>query len=71
MAQVNVEPNVEAHPTVRDRVLDGCRQAAHVSHEARLLKSVAEDLVEDGVYRREARHEVGPAARRGLGRSQG
>ncbi len=50
MAQVNVEPNVEAHPTVRDRVLDGCRQAAHVSHEARLLKSVAEDLVEDGVY---------------------
>ena len=50
MANVNVTPDVEGHPTIRDRVLDGCRQAGHVSHEARLLKSIAEDLVEDGVY---------------------
>jgi ElaB/YqjD/DUF883 family membrane-anchored ribosome-binding protein len=37
-------------PTVRDRVVDACRSAAHLSHEARFLKSVAEDAVEDGVH---------------------
>jgi ElaB/YqjD/DUF883 family membrane-anchored ribosome-binding protein len=37
-------------PTVGDRVADACRQAAHVSHEARMLKSVAEDAIEDGVH---------------------
>jgi ElaB/YqjD/DUF883 family membrane-anchored ribosome-binding protein len=50
VAQVDVQPTVEEHPTIRDRVLDGCRQAAHVSHEARLLKSVAQDAIEDGLY---------------------
>ena len=36
--------------SVRDRVVDACRQTAHLSHEARLLKSLATDAVEDGVH---------------------
>ena len=34
----------------RERVVDACRQAAHLSHEARWLKSVATDAIEDGVH---------------------
>lgn len=50
MASATVEaPEVEK-PTVGDRVVDACRQATHISHEARLLKSVAEDAIEDGVH---------------------
>ena len=41
---------VESGPTVRDRVIDAARQAAHVSHEAQLLRSLATDAVEDGVH---------------------
>src|SRR5689334_13391502 len=37
-------------PAVRDRVLDAARHAAHVSHEAKLLKSLATDAIEDGAY---------------------
>jgi hypothetical protein len=37
--------------TPRERVVDAARHTAHLSHEARLLKSVAADAVEDGVYR--------------------
>ena len=36
--------------TVGERVVDACRQATHISHKARLLKSVAEDAIEDGVH---------------------
>jgi ElaB/YqjD/DUF883 family membrane-anchored ribosome-binding protein len=36
--------------TVRHRAADAVRQAAHVAHEARLLKTLASDAVEDGVY---------------------
>lgn len=43
-------PEVETEPTVRDRVIDACRQAAHFSPEARLLKSLAADAVDDGVH---------------------
>lgn len=51
MAAASVEtPEIEPRPTARDRAVDACRQAAHVSHEARLLKSVAEDAIEDGVH---------------------
>ena len=34
----------------RERVVDACRQAAHLSHEVRLLKSLATDAIEDGVH---------------------
>jgi ElaB/YqjD/DUF883 family membrane-anchored ribosome-binding protein len=37
-------------PSFRERVVDACRQAGHLSHEARLMKTVAEDALEDGVY---------------------
>jgi len=37
------------HP-VRDKAVDAVRHVAHASHEARLLKTIAADAVEDGVY---------------------
>jgi ElaB/YqjD/DUF883 family membrane-anchored ribosome-binding protein len=40
----------EAATSVRDRIVDVCRHAAHVSHEARVLKSIATDAVEDGMH---------------------
>ena len=43
-------PEMAAGPTVQDRVLDATRQAAHISHEAQRLKSLAADAVEDGVH---------------------
>ena len=43
-------PQLENSATVRDRVLDAVRHAAHVSHEAKLLKSIATDAVEDGIH---------------------
>ena len=36
--------------TVRDRVVDAVGRASHVAHEARLLKTLAADAVEDGVH---------------------
>jgi ElaB/YqjD/DUF883 family membrane-anchored ribosome-binding protein len=44
-AQDTVQPS-----TVKDRIVDAARRAAHVSHEVRLAKSVARDTIEDGVY---------------------
>ena len=35
--------------TVRDRIVDTVGQAAHLAHEARVLKTLATDAVEDGV----------------------
>ena len=39
-----------AQPNFKERVVDTARRVAHLSHDARLLKSVAADAVEDGVY---------------------
>ena len=36
--------------TTSDRVADVVGRAAHVAHEARLLKTLAADAVEDGVH---------------------
>ena len=45
------EPAAGEHKQViADRIVDGVRRAAHASHQARLLKSIAEDAVEDGVH---------------------
>jgi ElaB/YqjD/DUF883 family membrane-anchored ribosome-binding protein len=38
------------NPTVRDRVVDAVGRAAHLSHEARMLKTLAADAVEDSVH---------------------
>jgi ElaB/YqjD/DUF883 family membrane-anchored ribosome-binding protein len=35
---------------VAARIVDTARQAAHLSHEARAVKSVAEDAIEDAVH---------------------
>jgi ElaB/YqjD/DUF883 family membrane-anchored ribosome-binding protein len=51
MATAVVEAREMAEaPSFRERVVDACRQAGHLSHEARLLKTIAEDAIEDGVY---------------------
>ena len=36
--------------TGRDRAVDAVRHAEHLAHEARLLKTLASDAVEDGVH---------------------
>jgi ElaB/YqjD/DUF883 family membrane-anchored ribosome-binding protein len=36
--------------TVHDRVVDAVGRAAHMAHEARLLKTLVSDAVEDGVH---------------------
>ena len=33
-----------------DRAMDAARHAAHLSHEARLVRSMAADAIEDGVH---------------------
>ena len=51
MTSATVEtPETTRNASVRDRAIDACRQATHLSHEARLLKSLASDAVEDGVH---------------------
>ena len=37
-------------PSTADRIADAVRQAAHFSHEARLMKSMARDAGEEGVH---------------------
>lgn len=37
-------------PNVTDRILDATRHAAHISHEARLVKSLARDAFEEGAH---------------------
>ena len=43
-------PETASSVSVPDRAIDACRQAAHLSHEARLLKSLATDAIDDGVH---------------------
>ena len=49
MTSATVETSeAPSYASIRDRVVDACRQAAHRSHEARLAKSLATDAVENG-----------------------
>jgi ElaB/YqjD/DUF883 family membrane-anchored ribosome-binding protein len=50
MGATAVEPANETATTFREKAADVVRQASHVSHEARLFKSVAADAIEDGMY---------------------
>ncbi len=61
------ETSEQATPSIGDRLADAARQAAHLSHEARMVKSMAEDAIEDGVHR--ARRAV-KSVRRGVERLQ-
>ena len=55
-------------PNVADRIVDAVRHAAHVSHEARMVKSLACDAIEDGAH--EARRAVTKSVQRGIERME-
>jgi hypothetical protein len=50
-------------PTLREKAADAVRTASHLSHEARLLKTMASDAIEDGVH---AARRAATVARRDL-----
>jgi ElaB/YqjD/DUF883 family membrane-anchored ribosome-binding protein len=51
MAPATAETHTNQPPsTVRDRAADVVRQATHFAHEARQIKTLAADAVEDGVH---------------------
>lgn len=52
-----------AEPTLRERVVDTARRMAHLSHEARMVTSMAGDAVDEQVYRA---RRLATQARRGL-----
>ncbi len=56
------ETSEHAAPSIGDRMADVARHVAHLSHEARMVRSMAEDAVEDGVYN--ARRAVKTVRRR-------
>jgi len=43
-------PELASKANAADSLVDAARRVAHVSHAVRLLKSVAEDTIEDRVY---------------------
>jgi hypothetical protein len=49
-ANIGEFPETAVKPSATDRTLDALRQAAHLSHEAELLKSMTADAVEDAVH---------------------
>jgi ElaB/YqjD/DUF883 family membrane-anchored ribosome-binding protein len=49
MASAIAEPPV-IPTTVRNRIVDAVGRATHMTHEARLLKTLASDAVEDGLH---------------------
>lgn len=63
MAVTAVEnPIADAKPSIRDRIAEAARHATQISHEARQLKAVAVDAVEDGLGA--ARQVLGSVQRR-------
>ena len=60
-----IETSEFVTPSFGDRIVDAGRHAAHLSHKARLAKSLAEDAVEDGVY---AAKRAAKSVRRGIER---
>jgi hypothetical protein len=66
MAAAAVETPKSEKPNVADRIVDAVRHAAHVSHEARLVRSLACDAIEDGAH--EAKRAVKKSVRRGIER---
>jgi ElaB/YqjD/DUF883 family membrane-anchored ribosome-binding protein len=64
---VTETPAVRPHASVSDRITDGVRQAAHFSHQVRLMKSMARDAGQEGVY---AANRLVRRVRRGVERLQ-
>lgn len=50
MATATIDRPQTDDPTLRGRVIDTARQAGHLAHEARMLKTRATDAVEDGMH---------------------
>lgn len=51
MTSATLEPPETGTSTnICSRVVDACRQASRASHDARLLKSLAADALEDGLH---------------------
>ena len=68
MAFVTETPELVPPSSVKDRIVDAARHTAHLSHEARLAKSIAADAIEDGIHY--ARRAAITSARRGVERLQ-
>jgi ElaB/YqjD/DUF883 family membrane-anchored ribosome-binding protein len=50
MSVAGVRTPESEKPNVADRIVDAARHAAHMSHEAGLVKSLACDAIEDGAH---------------------
>jgi ElaB/YqjD/DUF883 family membrane-anchored ribosome-binding protein len=66
MSVAGVQTPESEKTNVADRIVDAVRHASHISHEARLVKSVACDAIEDGAH--EARRAVKKSVQRGIDR---
>ena len=66
MSVADVKTPESGKPNVADRIVDAARHAAHMSHEARLVKSLACDAIENGAH--EARRAVTKSVQRGIER---
>jgi ElaB/YqjD/DUF883 family membrane-anchored ribosome-binding protein len=66
MSVADVQTPEGKKPNVADRIVDVVQHAAHVSHEARLVKSLAYDAIEDGAH--EAKRAVKKSVQRGIER---
>ena len=66
MSVAAVQTPESEKPNVADRIVDAARHAAHISHEARLVKSLACDAIEDGAH--EATRTVTKSVQRGIER---
>jgi ElaB/YqjD/DUF883 family membrane-anchored ribosome-binding protein len=66
MSVAGIQTPESERPNVADRIVDAARHAAHISHEARLVKSLACDAMEDGAH--EAKRAVTKSLKRGIER---
>jgi ElaB/YqjD/DUF883 family membrane-anchored ribosome-binding protein len=66
MSVAAVQTPQSEKPNVADRIVDAVRHAAQVSHEARLIKSLACDAIEDRAH--EAKRAVKKSVQRGTER---
>jgi ElaB/YqjD/DUF883 family membrane-anchored ribosome-binding protein len=66
MSVADVQTPESKKPNVADRIVDAVQHAAHLSHEARLVKSLAYDAIEDGAH--EAKRAVKKSVQRGIER---
>ena len=66
MSLADVQTPKSKKANVADRIVDAVQHAAHVSHEARLVKSLACDAIEDSAH--EAKRAVTKSVQRGIER---